>query len=203
MLRYARIRLLGYFTLLFIISLGTISGCEKNGGDNFLCTDVSGKLMNPGNQLDYSGFRDAVDGLVNGMTLDEKLWQMILADLTFIQDMSGNIDFSLISEFHLGGLLIDANVVTNGEGSISTNFLDEDLYLNGTMANWQELIGTDNIHGNQHVVGEILVPHNIGLAATHDPEIICATAFFNAYSVIESGVNWGYSPTIEIGRAHV
>src|SRR3990167_10720766 len=124
--------------------------------------------MNPGNQLDYSGFRDAVDGLVNGMTLDEKLGQMILADLTFIQDMSGNIDFSLINEFHLGGLLIDANVVTNGEGSISTNFLDEDLYLNGTMANWQELtgrimgaardggqihvlIGTDNIHGNQHV----------------------------------------------------
>lgn len=225
MLRYARIRLLGYFTLLFIISLGTISGCEKNGGDNFLCTDVSGKLMNPGNQLDYSGFRDAVDGLVNGMTLDEKLGQMILADLTFIQDMSGNIDFSLISEFHLGGLLIDANVVTNGEGSISTNFLDEDLYLNGTMANWQELtgsimgaardggqipvlIGTDNIHGNQHVVGEILVPHNIGLAATHDPEIICATAFFNAYSVIESGVNWGYSPTIAVthnfqwGRAY-
>jgi len=224
--KFSRFRLLGSFTLLLIISLGAISGCNNGGGDNFLCTDVSGKLSRPGNQIDYPGYREAVAEFVAGMTLDEKLGQMILADLTFIQDKDGNLDFSQISQYHLGGLLIDANVVPDGMGSITTNFLDEDLYLNGgTMANWQELtgnireaardggripvlIGTDNIHGNQHVVGEILVPHNIGLAASHDPEIICAAAFFNTHSVIESGVNWGYSPTIAVthnfqwGRAY-
>jgi beta-glucosidase len=226
MLKHARIRLLGFLILIFIISTGTISGCNNGGGDNFLCANVSGKLMKPGNRLDYQGFRELVDELVAGMTLDEKLGQMILADLTFILDPDGNLDFSQISQYHLGGLLIDANVVPDGMGSITTNFLDEDLYLNcGTMANWQELtrnireaamdagqipvlIGTDNIHGNQHVVGEVLVPHNIGLAATHDPEMICAAAFFNTHSVIESGVNWGYSPTIAVthnfqwGRAY-
>jgi beta-glucosidase len=226
MLKHARFRLLGFIILIFIISLGTISGCNNGGGNNFLCADVSGKLMKPGNRIDYAAYREAVAEHVAGMTLDEKLGQMILADLTFILDTDGNLDFSQISQYHLGGLLIDANVVPDGMGSITTNFLDEDLYLNGgTMANWQELarnireaamdggqipvlIGTDNIHGNQHVVGEILVPHNIGLAATHDPEIICAAAFFNTHSVIESGVNWGYSPTIAVthnfqwGRAY-
>lgn len=30
------------------------------------------------------------------------------------------------------------------------------------------LLGTDAVHGNQHVLGEILFPHNIGLAASHN-----------------------------------
>jgi beta-glucosidase len=213
-----RFRLLGIFASLFVISLGTIGGCENNGGggtDDFLCRNVSGKLINPSNKLDFSDLWSVVDELVNDMTLDEKLGQMILADLTFLRGENGKTDLSLINEFHLGGILIDANVVPDGMGDISTDFINEDVYLNGTMKNWQELssgimeaakngneipvlIGTDNIHGNQHVVGEILIPHNIGLAATHDLEIICATAFFNAYSVLESGVNWGFSPTIAV-----
>ncbi|MCI0454159.1 MAG: glycoside hydrolase family 3 C-terminal domain-containing protein [Candidatus Dadabacteria bacterium] len=214
------VRFLGIFALFLVISLGTLGGCENDGGggtDDFLCRNVSEKLINPGNKLDFSNLWSVVDEFVNRMTLDEKLGQMILADLTFLKGESGKTDFSLINEFHLGGILIDANVVPDGKGDISTDFIDEDLYLNGTMKNWQELsgkiietarngnqipllIGTDNIHGNQHVVGEILVPHNIGLAATHDPEIICATAFFNSFSVLESGLNWGYSPTVAVSH---
>jgi beta-glucosidase len=205
-------------TLLFVsIAIATIGGCGGGGGkDDFLCRNVSEKLTDPNNRLDFSNFWSVVDDLLNDMTLDEKLGQMILADITFLKDKSG-INFSLINEFHLGGILIDANTVPDGKGDISTNFIDEDVYLNGTMKNWQELsreiietarngnqipllIGTDNIHGNQHVVGEILVPHNIGLAATHDPEIICATAFFNSFSVLESGVNWGFSPTVAVSH---
>ena len=205
-------------TLLFVsIAIATIGGCGGGGGkDDFLCRNVSEKLTDPNNRLDFSNFWSVVDDLLNDMTLDEKLGQMILADITFLKK-NGKTDLSLINEFHLGGILFDANVVPDGKGDISTAFLDEDVYLNGTMKNWQELsrkiietarngnqipllIGTDNIHGNQHVVGEILVPHNIGLAATHDPEIICATAFFNSFRVLESGVNWGFSPTMAVSH---
>lgn len=31
------------------------------------------------------------------------------------------------------------------------------------------LLGTDAVHGNQHVLGEVLFPHNIGLASTFNP----------------------------------
>ena len=30
------------------------------------------------------------------------------------------------------------------------------------------LLGTDAVHSNQHVIGTILFPHNIGMAATHN-----------------------------------
>ena len=37
------------------------------------------------------------------------------------------------------------------------------------------LLGTDAVHGNQHVVGSVLFPHNIGMAATHN-----ASNFYNS-----------------------
>ncbi len=212
---------LGIFTLFLVIPLMTMSGCETDHGGgtrDFLCRNVSERIKDPDNRLDFAMYWPLIDELfLDGMTLDEKLGQMILADLTFLQDGSGQIDFSLTSEFNLGGILIDANVVPDGKGGISTDSVDEDVYLNGTMGNWRELsrkimkaaedarqipliIGTDNIHGNQHVVGEVLAPHNIGLAATHDPEIICATAFFNSASVLKSGFNWGFSPTVAVSH---
>src|SRR5215475_3220224 len=159
----------GLAILLLVAFLGTTTGgCGSDGGGNGatpLCSDVAQTIQNPTNRLDFVRLRSVVDDLVNGMSLDEKLGQMILADLTFLQDTSGRIDFSLISQFHLGGILIDANVVPDGMGSISTNAVNEDVYLNGTMSNWQALsramigasrdgnqipllIGTDNIHGN-------------------------------------------------------
>ncbi|MCC6712129.1 MAG: glycoside hydrolase family 3 C-terminal domain-containing protein [Candidatus Dadabacteria bacterium] len=220
MFKRIRFNLVGLIASLVVLSFGIAGGCGNNRlerRDEFLCSDVSEKLLDPANRIDYAGLRSEVADLVNTMTLDEKLGQMILADVTFISDADGRIDVSLIDRFHLGGILIDANVVPDGQGNYSTNFLDEDMYLNGTMQNWQELsrgmidaardgdeipifIGTDNIHGNQHVVGEVLAPHNIGLAASHDPEIICAAAFFNSQSVIESGINWGFSPTIAVSH---
>ena len=32
------------------------------------------------------------------------------------------------------------------------------------------LIGTDAVHGDQHSVGSILFPHNIGLSCTHNED---------------------------------
>lgn len=48
-----------------------------------------------------------------------------------------------------------------------------EIPLNDTMgyvARISLLLGTDAVHGNQHVIGEVLFPHNIGLAATFNPE---------------------------------
>jgi beta-glucosidase len=31
------------------------------------------------------------------------------------------------------------------------------------------LLGTDAVHGDQHGVGNVIFPHNIGLASSHNP----------------------------------
>jgi beta-glucosidase len=38
----------------------------------------------------------------------------------------------------------------------------------GTNYKIKFLLGTDAVHGDQHVLGNILWPHNIGLSCTHN-----------------------------------
>ena len=62
------------------------------------------------------------------------------------------------------------------------------------------LLGTDAVHGNQHVVGEVLFPHNIGLAATHDMTLFRAIGYHMAKSVKESGWNFAFAPTVAVSH---
>src|SRR5215471_3757594 len=132
----------GLPVLLLLASLGTLGGCGSSSGQSTtaaLNSHVSQTIQNPANKIDFVNLQSTVDDLLNNLTLDEKLEQMILADVTFLPDTSGKVDFSLVSQFHLGGILIDANVVPDGTGGVSTASVNEDVYLNGTMGNWQAL----------------------------------------------------------------
>jgi beta-glucosidase len=42
------------------------------------------------------------------------------------------------------------------------------------------LLGTDAVHGNQHTTGTVLFPHNIGLAATHNPKNFYDAGFYTS-----------------------
>ena len=62
------------------------------------------------------------------------------------------------------------------------------------------LLGTDSVHGDQHVLDTVLFPHNIGLAATHDKECFKATGYYTAKGVLESGFNYGFVPTVAVSH---
>jgi beta-glucosidase len=62
------------------------------------------------------------------------------------------------------------------------------------------LSGTDSVHGNQHVLGTPLFPHNIGLAASKNPKNIVNEAKWTAKSVLESGFNYAFAPTVAVSH---
>ena len=70
------------------------------------------------------------------------------------------------------------------------------------------LWGTDAVHGHSNVFGATLFPHNIGLGAAHDPELVGEVAAATAKAVRATGVNWAFAPTLAIvqderwGRAY-
>ncbi len=61
-------------------------------------------------------------------------------------------------------------------------------------------MGTDAVHGNQHILGEILFPHNIGFAATHNVQNFINAAYWNQKSVKSSGFNFAFAPTVAISH---
>ncbi|MGB7978903.1 MAG: glycoside hydrolase family 3 N-terminal domain-containing protein [Chlamydiales bacterium] len=74
------------------------------------------------------------------------------------------------------------------------------LYAATTTPDLPLLLGTDAVHGNQHVVGSVLFPQNIGLGATHDPNLINLVGAWTAYNVKTSHWNWAYAPTLAVGH---
>ena len=62
------------------------------------------------------------------------------------------------------------------------------------------LTGTDSVHGNQHVLGEIIFPHNIGLGAANNEEYFEYMGYHTALSTKESGYNYIFSPCVAIAH---
>jgi beta-glucosidase len=62
------------------------------------------------------------------------------------------------------------------------------------------LYGVDAIHGNANLRGATVFPHNIGLGATRDPELLERIARVTAREVLATGVEWTFAPTLAVAR---
>ncbi len=139
--------------------------------------------------------------LLARMSLVEKIAQMTQAE---IQSVSSND----IRQYHLGSVL-------NGGGSWPLNKkaasvsdwvnLAETFY-NASIDTSQGgqgiplIWGIDAVHGNNNVTGATLYPHNVGLGATHNPELIKAIGTATAKEVAVTGLDWVFAPTIAVVR---
>jgi len=68
--------------------------------------------------------------------------------------------------------------------------------------------GTDAVHGHSNIIGATLFPHNIGLGAMRDPELIERIGQATAREIRVTGQEWTFAPTVTVpqdfrwGRAY-
>ena len=60
--------------------------------------------------------------------------------------------------------------------------------------------GTDAVHGHTNVVQATIFPHNIGLGATQDPEVVRMIGAATATEIEVTGIDWNFSPTVAVAR---
>ncbi|NNF93877.1 MAG: glycoside hydrolase family 3 protein [Altererythrobacter sp.] len=60
--------------------------------------------------------------------------------------------------------------------------------------------GTDAVHGHSNIVGATLFPHNIGLGAAGDPELLRRIGHATAIEIEVTGIDWNFSPTVAVAR---
>src|SRR6476469_4608132 len=58
--------------------------------------------------------------------------------------------------------------------------------------------GTDAVHGHNNVYGATLFPHNVGLGAAHDPELMTRIGHATAEQVRATGITWAFAPTLAV-----
>src|SRR5665647_3005130 len=60
------------------------------------------------------------------------------------------------------------------------------------------LYGVDAVHGNQSLYGATIYPHNIGLGAAGDPDLVQRIARATAVEMAATGVNWTFGPCVAV-----
>lgn len=174
----------------------------------------------------YDQYRERANQIVANMTMEEKIGQMVLPTFTFITENKGsdavakaqaawfkeaNLEelgkicgFEAIAKYHIGAILQDASpLIYSGEDQSLPQWQKlskmANLFYSGPPGT-HLLIGTDAIHGDQHVAGTILFPHNIGLGATHNPDLVEKIGFWTKRNIQQTGFNWNYAPTVAVGH---
>jgi beta-glucosidase len=60
--------------------------------------------------------------------------------------------------------------------------------------------GTDAVHGHTNIVGATIFPHNIGLGATRDADLIRRIGHATAVEIEVTGIDWNFSPTVAVAQ---
>ena len=151
------------------------------------------------NSCEYKNFNnsDLIEQLIVGMTVEEKVGQVIQGDLDFISPED-------VKKFKIGSVLNGGNTAPNGDKYSSVNdwkklskeFYDASPTYKGIKV--PVLWGTDAVHGHNNVIGATLFPHNIGLGATGNEELIRSIGEVIALEVLSTGVAWTFAPTIAV-----
>ena len=131
------------------------------------------------------------------MTLEEKIGQM-----TQTERQRVDADPSVIKTGNIGSIL-------SGGGSTPTE---------NTPKAWADMVdrfqaealktrlgipliyGVDSVHGHGNLLGATVFPHNIGLGATRDPDLVRKAAHITAEETRATGPQWTFAPCICAAR---
>ncbi|OMF36953.1 hypothetical protein BK133_08130 [Paenibacillus sp. FSL H8-0548] len=133
--------------------------------------------------------------LLSRMTLEERVGQMI-------QPEKGNATPEEVKQYFIGSVLSGGGSFPNGKQQDSTRENWQtliDSYQDGALSTRLGiplLYGVDGVHGHNNVKGATLFPHNIGLGAANNVELMKKIGAATAKEIGATGANWDFAPTI-------
>lgn len=180
-------------------AVGTIPGSYTL---TYSATDASGNSSQVTRTIevvsrDFDLFTATASQIVDEMTLEQKVGQMIQPEIA-------HISLQEITQFGIGSVLNGGGSHPNGNRAASASewlafaralraaSMETSANSLGVPIIW----GTDAVHGHNNLRGATIFPHNIGLGAINDPGLIKEIAIATAREVGATGVDWTFSPTV-------
>lgn len=137
-----------------------------------------------------------VKDLLGRMTLAEKVGQMTQAERNALRSRTDIASYALGSLLSGGGSVPTPNTPAGWAAMIDT------FQLNAQATRLQVplIYGVDAVHGHNNVIGATILPHNLGIGATRDPELSRRTGEVTATEVRATGVPWDFAPCVCVVR---
>ena len=161
------------------------------------CT-AAAPVATPSSEAGPLSYRDAslpvaerVEDLLGRMELVDKVGQMTQAERTVVSPAA-------VTEHRLGSVLSGGGSSPRPNTPVSWADLVDGLQEGAlaTPLGIPILYGTDAVHGHNNVFGATVFPHNIGLGATRDPDLVERIGRATALEVAATGVDWTFAPCL-------
>ena len=150
-----------------------------------------------------------IAALLARMSLEEKVGQVIQADIASVTPAQAR-------RYHLGSILNGGNSAPGGDEfapaakwlALADAFYAASVDQRGGRTAVPLMWGTDAVHGHSNIVGATLFPHNVGLGAMRDPDLVEKIAQATAIELRTTGIEWTFAPTLTVpqdgrwGRAY-
>ena len=140
-----------------------------------------------------------IENLIKKMSIKEKVGQIIQGDLDFVTAND-------VKKYKMGSVLNGGNTSPNGNQyasaeewkAMSKGLYDASPVVDGIKIPF--IWGTDAVHGHNNLIGATVFPHNIGLGATGNIELMEKIGGAVALEVLSTGVVWTFAPALSVPR---
>ncbi len=140
-----------------------------------------------------------ITDLMAGMTVEEKVGQLVQGDIASVTPDD-------VRRYRLGSILAGGNSDPGGryDASPAEWLALADAFYDASMDTSKGgkaiplLFGIDAVHGQSNIIGATLFPHNIGLGATRNPELLRQIGGITALETRVTGMEWTFAPTVAV-----
>ena len=151
-------------------------------------------------QLSYQDTEQRVNSIIDAMTLEQKIGQMIQGNIKYVTPAD-------VSKYYLGAVLNGGgHWLAGNQSSVDAGLRLADAYYKASIDKTQGgagipvIWGSDAVHGLNNLKGATIFPHNIGLGAADDAELIERIASVTAREVAITGQDWTFSPAVAVAK---
>jgi beta-glucosidase len=143
-----------------------------------------------------------IDAILAGMSVEQKVAQVVQPD-------TGSVTPADMALHRFGSILSGGNSAPeNNERAAPSRWLAlADAYWDAAMAPRADgsrpippLWAIDALHGHNNIIGATIFPHNIGLGAARDAQLVHDIGAATALEIAVTGIDWTFAPTLAVVR---
>ena len=140
-----------------------------------------------------------IDDILSKLTLEQKVGQVIQGDTNSLTPED-------VKNYRLGSVLSGGNSAPGDKPYAATqawldaadSYFEASLDPDGVEIAIPIIWGIDAVHGHTNLIGGVVFPHNIGLGAANDPDLIRRISQVTATELNVSGHDWTFAPTLAV-----
>ncbi|TXG73484.1 hypothetical protein EZV62_002063 [Acer yangbiense] len=137
-----------------------------------------------------------IKDLMSRMTLSEKIGQMVQLDRTAATA-------EIMKDYSIGSILSGGGSVPRPQATPVEWIKMVNDFQNGSLSSRlgiPMIYGIDAVHGHNNVYKATVFPHNVGLGATRDPDLVKRIGAATALEVRATGIDYVFAPCIAVCR---